>query len=402
MSVTNNTTSSITIALVHVLCAEARHLLLSIATSARRGAVMAWELCPRSQARSHKSAVRWSTRIVPIFVLGVIVYGCWATTKPICIDFFIARHEYGRAIAFLVLHYLFLILMLVCYARTLQTVSFNPGLVPLEPKLRLESFYTRDVYACRSDGLPIWCSECQNWKPDRVHHSGEIQRCVKKMDHYCPWAGGMIGETSFKFFIQFATYAACYGIVCLSAAAYVTSRLARAGAAISVPAIVEMALAGFFGLFAFTMAVRSHGFALSNLTTVEDLSRGSKAIQLAIRIPLNQTPNPGNPSKAIDYATITYPLADPNFDGNQYIYENNTASGNRPAEHKFAIVTTDVGDNPWDTGSHYTNWTSVMGDRGPVDWLLPLRLSPCCDYGGAYPVGPVVAKLRERLNEGSE
>lgn len=85
--------------------------------------------------------------------------------------------------------------MLTSYARTLYVVNFIPGLVPLEPKLGLEAFYTRDVYTCRSDGLPIWCSDCQNWKPERAHHSAEIGRCVKKMDHYCPWAGGMIGET---------------------------------------------------------------------------------------------------------------------------------------------------------------------------------------------------------------
>lgn len=85
--------------------------------------------------------------------------------------------------------------MVICYGRTLYSVNFNPGVVPLQPKLNLESFYHRDVYTCRSDGLPMWCSECQNWKPDRAHHSGEIQRCVYKMDHYCPWAGGMIGET---------------------------------------------------------------------------------------------------------------------------------------------------------------------------------------------------------------
>lgn len=94
--------------------------------------------------------------------------------------------------------------MLVCYARTLYTVTYNPGVVPLEPKLGLESFYTRDFYTCRSDGLPIWCSDCQNWKPDRAHHSGDIQRCVQKMDHYCPWAGGMIGETG-KHFCTFET-----------------------------------------------------------------------------------------------------------------------------------------------------------------------------------------------------
>lgn len=117
------------------------------------------------------------------------VGGCFA------VDFFLAKHEYRTATAFLVLHYVFLICMLVCYARTIYMVNFDPGLIPLEPKLGLEAFYTRDFYTCRSDGLPIWCSECQNWKPERAHHSGEIQRCVRKMDHYCPWAGGMIAET---------------------------------------------------------------------------------------------------------------------------------------------------------------------------------------------------------------
>lgn len=122
------------------------------------------------------------------------------TRKLICVrlttvNFFLARHENGTAIVFLALHYVFLILMLVSYGRTLYVVNFIPGLVPLEPKLSLEAFYTRDVFTSRSDGLPIWCSECQNWKPERAHHSGEIQRCVRKMDHYCPWAGGMIGET---------------------------------------------------------------------------------------------------------------------------------------------------------------------------------------------------------------
>lgn len=150
------------------------------------------------------------------------------------------------------------------------------------------------------------------------------------------------------------------------------------------------------------MAARSHGLALSNMTHIEELSLGAKATLLAIRIPLNQTPNPGNSSKSIDYATITYPLADPDFDGNQFMYEDRTASGNRPAEHKFAIVNTDVGDNPWNMGSRYKNWTSVMGDRGPVDWMLPLRLSPCCNNSGAYPVGPVVDKLRVRLQEDYE
>lgn len=216
--------------------------------------------------------------------------------------------------------------------------------------------------------------------------------------------------TAFKFFIQFCSYTSLYCAVCLSAAAYVTSRLAREGNGVNAPAVVLIALAGFFGLFAFTMAALSIRFALVNTTNIENLRGRDKVYQLAIRIPLHQTPNPDNTSSTNnaysmnDYETITFPLADPNFDGNRFIYENRDAfvganGYRRPApEHKFAIVKTEMGDNPWDTGSPLENFKSVMGDNLP-DWFLPLKLSPCCAYTGEYPVGPVVDKLRERLKQ---
>ena len=56
-----------------------------------------------------------------------------------------------------------------------------------DPAPDLRDFYTRDVFACEGDGRPIWCSTCLNWKPDRAHHCREAGRCVKKMDHFCPW-----------------------------------------------------------------------------------------------------------------------------------------------------------------------------------------------------------------------
>lgn len=59
----------------------------------------------------------------------------------------------------------------------------------------LEAFYSKDVFVCESDGMPKWCSECRSWKPDRAHHSSEYGRCVYKMDHVCPWMGGIISET---------------------------------------------------------------------------------------------------------------------------------------------------------------------------------------------------------------
>lgn len=187
-----------------------------------------------------------------------------------------------------------------------------------------------------------------------------------------------------------------------------TNRLAREGNGTNAPAIVLIALSAFFGLFSFTMASLSLRFALINTTNIENLGGEDKVYQLAIRIPLHQTPNSGysgstnNASPNNEYETITFPLADPNFDGNRFVYESRNAptgpdgQGRLAAEHKFAIVKTDMGDNPWDTGSTLENFKSVMGNNLP-DWLLPLRLSPCCAYRGEYPVGPVVDKLRENL-----
>ena len=129
--------------------------------------------------------------------------------------------------------------MAVCYFRVLQVVTTNPGYVPhplsnsytTEKPLKqrrhrsggatrpmkdnrdnipaqdnghldrgfvtmgrngpppgLEKFYMRDIFECHIDGMPRWCSNCQIWKPDRSHHSSEVNKCTYKMDHYCPWS----------------------------------------------------------------------------------------------------------------------------------------------------------------------------------------------------------------------
>lgn len=59
------------------------------------------------------------------------------------------------------------------------------GDVPPPPGL--EQFYTKEAFACDPSGLPRWCGICCNWKPDRSHHCTDVGRCVRKLDHFCPW-----------------------------------------------------------------------------------------------------------------------------------------------------------------------------------------------------------------------
>lgn len=51
----------------------------------------------------------------------------------------------------------------------------------------LEEFHSKDVFVCENDGRPPYCSHCEVYKPDRTHHCSEVDRCVRKMDHFCPW-----------------------------------------------------------------------------------------------------------------------------------------------------------------------------------------------------------------------
>lgn len=124
----------------------------------------------------------------------------------------------GAAVAVIVLYFILLPLWLMPYLRILQTMHTNPGLIPLGPAeddqekgipIRTSP---KDMYICALGGSlqPRFCTFCQNLKPDRTHHCSEINRCVRRMDHFCPWVGGVVSETNMKFFIQFCVYGSIY------------------------------------------------------------------------------------------------------------------------------------------------------------------------------------------------
>ena len=77
---------------------------------------------------------------------------------------------------------------------TLRSFQYEGEPVAIKPNAAdkispdLQDIYSRDVFTCEGNGRPIWCYSCCNWKPDRAHHCREIGRCVRKMDHFCPWS----------------------------------------------------------------------------------------------------------------------------------------------------------------------------------------------------------------------
>ncbi|KFA75365.1 hypothetical protein S40288_02018 [Stachybotrys chartarum IBT 40288] len=374
----------------------------------------------------------WAVRLTPVFIVAAISFATYDVVAYLCFQYLHARRgETGVAVALAVLYLLFLLLTIATYLRTFITVQRDPAMVPLppgrepieKPPVRrrnrrdddlevapwtppdvnpdspgLEAFYSRAVFQCDVDGRPKWCSECRNWKPDRSHHSSELGRCIRKLDHVCPWVGGMVSETSFNFFIQFTFYCTLLCTVSLAAGAYCLSLQLREDNSLDGRSVAIIILAGFFGFFTFGMTLTSGRYALLNITNI-DMLRKSQAYHLAIRLPQNATTQQG-------FSTMTYPLARESTwsehggqSANNEEQTHPTSARDERATHTFAIIRTGPDENPWDLG-YWRNFKSVMGNN-IIEWLLPIKHSPCCNHESMesdYEMGGLIQELKQRYN----
>ncbi|KAI9743813.1 MAG: palmitoyltransferase pfa5 [Claussenomyces sp. TS43310] len=396
-----------------------------------------------------RAVSRWTGHIIPAILIGIVGYATYVFVVRVCIHYLLfgSLRRHGVAIALLVVYFILFLPMAASYMRLLLIVKLDPGYVPLGPGAKsrrirgsekprgpitsemshnlghghgspetavnvakdpdspgLEDFYTKDVFVCEFDGKPKFCSECGIWKPDRTHHCSDVERCVRKMDHYCPWAGGIVAENSFKFFLQFVTYTwlYCFYLVVVLAI-YVHEQKASSTRSLDPQFAVILGLAAFFGLFTLGMSGSSFHFAIMNLTTIENLNRKTRIWQLAVFLPQSEYVDAYRSGWATPFPTVTYPLPKVSSGSTSFVGQsdntNRLSASERDAKaiRKFAILKMEPGENPYDLGL-LENWKSVMGTN-PLDWILPIRRSPCCTHEGTesqFALGPAVKRLRER------
>ena len=181
----------------------------------------------RDQSALEQRLGQSTSVIMPLLELGAIGYVTWVLVYQICIQYLIdpsaeLRQDFNvqprraTGIALIVIYAILLLLLLVPWSRLIQVIWSKPDVIPLGntslEKKEVTTSWLGDygAYICDYEGMPLWCDKCHNWKPDRTHHCKELGRCVRKMDHYCPWAGGIIAETTHKFFMQFVFFGALY------------------------------------------------------------------------------------------------------------------------------------------------------------------------------------------------
>ncbi|GAB1602028.1 palmitoyltransferase ZDHHC3-like isoform X2 [Argonauta hians] len=94
----------------------------------------------------------------------------------------------------------------------LRAVLSDPGIVPI-PKTTLDfsDMHSGHKSPCTNNGWTV-CTKCETYRPPRAHHCRVCQRCIRRMDHHCPWINNCVGEYNQKFFLQFLFYT---GLACV-------------------------------------------------------------------------------------------------------------------------------------------------------------------------------------------
>ncbi|KAF1960907.1 zf-DHHC-domain-containing protein [Byssothecium circinans] len=328
-----------------------------------------------------------SAILMPILEIGAMGFSTYVFVYSLSIQYLLSpsptfqelgiSRQRSAAIALITIYFLLLMCVILSWMRLLQVIWINPGILPRgDPSIEKQSTSSRyfdkySAYVSDYEGRPQWCDKCHNYKPDRAHHCRELNRCVRRMDHYCPWAGGIISETSHKFFIQLIFYGMLWTIFVLVPTAYFLAERLRLVGDKPPTWIALVALSAIFVVFTGTMFFMSTWNASINYSTVETVQRGG-VHNIAMLVTRGHAPERRSSRisrRREGEGEGPNVLREVTRDGREYV-----------------VFQTQPFDHPWDLGNK-ENMRSIMGEN-VLQWFIPLKMSPCTrhdDPRGEFP-----------------
>ncbi|KAI7143490.1 hypothetical protein KC344_g6243 [Hortaea werneckii] len=347
----------------------------------------------------------WASRIIPAVLLGIIGYVSWVITRPVAVQYLLTppsrSPRIGAGVVVLVLYWIFMVLMTWSFLRLLFEVAFDPGLIKTQDGQKITKYQSRPP-----DDDP----EAQT-SPDpkrRGHHRaatrgfwnrllpvGRSRALYDLKDFYTKdvfVCDDRVTETSNKFFIQFNAYTVLYCVFIIIIMGVFTDGV-REQPDVYILAhghwIAVLAMGIFFFLLTLETDMTAVILAVLNLTTPENIKMKTAVWQLAVRVPEGFDTS-GLKTVSFPSGTLHDPEKDGSSDESEATERDKEEEDERVLQsagdtHRFAILQSQPGDNPWDIG-RWQNFTQMMG-KYPWNWLLPIQHSPFCN--------PAEAKSRQ-------
>ncbi|RUS80921.1 hypothetical protein EGW08_011302 [Elysia chlorotica] len=133
--------------------------------------------------------------VCAVFTWLLIFYAEWVVL------FVIVLHESSSFTSYL--HgSLFYCCSFLAFASHIRAMLTDPGAVP-KGNATTEGIKSLGL---KKGEVVFKCPKCSSIKPDRAHHCSVCQRCIRKMDHHCPWVNNCVGENNQKYFVLFTLY----------------------------------------------------------------------------------------------------------------------------------------------------------------------------------------------------
>ncbi|XP_027047703.1 palmitoyltransferase ZDHHC3-like [Pocillopora damicornis] len=175
---------------------------------------------------------------------------------------------------------IFNIIVLLLTISHVRASFSDPGVVA-RPSSSLDFSEINKAKTKQTESENEWtvCAKCEAYRPPRAHHCRTCGRCIRKMDHHCPWINNCVGEANQKYFILFLFYtglASLYSII-LTAVSWTMECNGctkdyekRTRLIYTVILMIEGVL---FGLFVLAMLCDQFSAITGDLTAVEHVQR---------------------------------------------------------------------------------------------------------------------------------